>query len=29
MQELTRVMLRYSKDIHEFAIGNRVSCYEL
>lgn len=29
MQELTRVMLGYSKDIHEFAISNRMSTYEL
>lgn len=29
MQELTRVMLQYSKDIHTFAIANRVSTYEL
>jgi hypothetical protein len=29
MQQLTRVMLQYSKDIHTFAIANRVSTYEL
>lgn len=29
MQELTRVMLQYSRDIHTFAIANRVSTYEL
>jgi hypothetical protein len=29
MQQLTRVMLEYSKDIHTFAIANRVSTYEL
>jgi hypothetical protein len=29
MQQLTRVMLQYSKDIHTFAIAHRVSTYEL
>jgi hypothetical protein len=29
MQQLIRVMLAYSKDIHTFAIANRVSTYEL
>jgi hypothetical protein len=29
MEELTRVMLQYSRDIHTFAIANRVSTYSL